>query len=118
MGIPPTFYLPPQAGRRIDSDGTIMIRCSSCGTDIVRQQYMRFSTAICTVCQGAIESGQDPATVAEQRRLQDLEEMQRMTEEVPHGGFRAPGFLKKGKIVLQEIMERVTKRKRNITQEP
>lgn len=114
MGIPPS-NLPQYVGRRISADGTVSIICSVCGRQICRQIYNRFSTAICSYCQGAIEQGQDPSDVAERRRIEELNQADQVANELGSGGFLARGMKRRVQEIIDAVKQRVSSKRRSIT---
>ena len=118
MGAP--FYIPPSTGRRVRADGLIDVICRICEKTITSVSYdrNRFSTAICAVCQGAIDKGQDPVEVAERRRLEELQKAAEIQNEIGPSGFMARGLRRRVKEIVDAVKTRVTARRRNITSEP
>jgi phage FluMu protein Com len=94
VGIGPLLITGLRRGTRgANSDGTVDIRCWTCGAFICKAQYRGFSTAICQKCQGV--DVPEPVK-AEEPSLYNKEELSRfggkIVETMRSAILRALGF--------------------------
>ena len=101
-----------RAGRKLNADGTITIKCRICGKDISRQMYRGFSTAICAVCQSEVEKGKTPEEILAIVKKQEEEQKINLYNEIGPSNFRVIGLGRRIKEVIQEIRQKATRRRR------
>lgn len=101
-----------RAGRKLNADGTITIKCRICGKDISRQMYRGFSTAVCAVCQNEVEKGKTPDEILAMVKKQEENLKINLYNEIGPNNFRVIGIGKRIKDFVQEIREKATRRRR------
>lgn len=108
---PPGGFLGP-SGRRVGSDGLLEIKCRICEKTICKEQYRGFSTAICAVCQGAIEQGQRPEEIMARTKQKEEEEARELYNDIGGANFKAMGIGQRVKEVIQKVKQAAQGRRR------
>lgn len=99
--------------RRLNPDGTVAIICRICEKTICNEGYRGFSTAICAVCHGELEKGKTPEEIMNQTIEREREQAADVYNDIGMGGFKARGFGKRMREVIQQVREVATRRRRS-----
>jgi hypothetical protein len=109
MGIP---FTTPVVGRRVNSDGTVDIKCRICERTICREMYRGFSTAFCAFCSGELERGKRPDEIIRKVVAMEEEQGRELYNDLGQGGFKVAGIGKRTKEIVETIRQKATGRRR------
>jgi hypothetical protein len=109
MGAP---FIQPVVGRRVNSDGSVDIKCRICEKTICREMYRGFSTAICAHCSGELERGMRPEDIIRQTVAKEEEQGRELYNDLGTAGFKVSGIGKRIKEIVETIRQKATKRRR------
>ncbi len=101
------------SGRKVNTDGTIDIKCRICAKTICREPYRRFSTAICATCNGDIAMGYNPEEILQRALAGEQAVVDETFQDIGPGNFKASGIKQRIRDVVEKVKKAAVGRRRS-----